>query len=165
MLDESQMTVTGAIQCRYSTEFDLEKHFLLRKKVPFLKKCLDFSSLSLFLSSFIWSVLLFCFYFFKFPTSSFSFDPSFFTRSRLARHQLRTPGLLHRYPWGQCPRWADERSSVICIQSLSCPTVPCVSVWGKKHSGCSMTYDFSKIAEYEIGLVSLSGHQRVKGSA
>lgn len=25
MLDESQMTVAGAIQCRYPTEFDLEK--------------------------------------------------------------------------------------------------------------------------------------------
>lgn len=25
--NESQMTVAGAIQCRYPTEFDLEKHF------------------------------------------------------------------------------------------------------------------------------------------
>lgn len=38
MLDESQMTGAGAIQCRYPMEFNLEKHFLLRKKVPFKKK-------------------------------------------------------------------------------------------------------------------------------
>uniref|UniRef100_A0A3P8SGP1 Myg1 exonuclease n=1 Tax=Amphiprion percula TaxID=161767 RepID=A0A3P8SGP1_AMPPE len=57
---------------------------------------------------------------------------TFQNRSRLPRHRLQTPGLLRQYPWGQCPQWADERSSAICIRSLSCPTVPCVSVQTKR---------------------------------
>ena len=134
---KSQTTVAGANQCRYPTEFDLEKStFYLEKKSHFKKKCLDFS-FSLFLSSPSSEVgSSFILVFFLFFSSNFHFSflfyisiPSrFFTRSRLRRLPLRTPDPLHQYPWGQCPRWADERSSAICIRSLSCPTVPCVSV-------------------------------------
>lgn len=38
MLDESQMTVAGAIQCRYPTEFDLEKSTFYLEKKSHLKK-------------------------------------------------------------------------------------------------------------------------------
>lgn len=38
MLDESQMTVAGANQCRYPTEFDLEKKHFFTLKKSHLKK-------------------------------------------------------------------------------------------------------------------------------
>lgn len=66
MLDESQMTVAGAIQCRYPTlEFDLEKStFYLEKKSHFKKSV----SIFLFLSSFSWKCAPLSFHFlFKFP--------------------------------------------------------------------------------------------------
>lgn len=131
-----------------------KKHFLLRKKVPFKKSVLIFlfhsfsPPLSEVCSSFILS-----YFFFRFPLlssfSSFFRSPCSFTRSRLPRLRLRTPGLLHQYPWGQCPRWADERSSAIYIRSLSCPTVPCVSVQrGEKNTiAINWPTTISKIAE------------------
>lgn len=97
--------------------------------------------------------LSFYFIFFQISTSFFFLfffrSPCSFTRSRLPRLRLRTPGLLHQYPWGQCPRWADERSSAIYIRSLSCPTVPCVSVQrGEKNTiAINWPTTFSKIAE------------------
>lgn len=97
------------------------------KKVPFKKSVLIFlfftlspSSLSKVCSSFIVFLCLLLI--------SLLFNPSVFTRSRLRRLPLRTPDLLRQCQRGQCPQWADERSSVICIRSLSCPIVPCVSV-------------------------------------
>lgn len=129
---KSQTTVAGANQCRYPTEFDLEKStFYLEKKSHFKKSVLIFLFHSFSpLHHLKWAPLSSCFSFFFFlqiSTSSF-LSPRFFTRSRLRRLLLRTPDPLHQYPWGQCPRWADERSSAICIRSLSCPTVLCVSV-------------------------------------
>lgn len=130
-LGESQMTVAGAIQCRYPTEFDLEKKstFLLRKKVPFNKKKKKKSVLIFFSSFFLLRAPLSFIYLFQIATlfHSLLFSPSCFTRSRLARHPPQTPDLLRQYPQGQCPQWADERSSAICTRSLSCPSVPCVS--------------------------------------
>ena len=49
-LDESQMTVASAIQCRYPTKFDLEKSTFYLEKKSHLKKVSWFLSLSLSLS-------------------------------------------------------------------------------------------------------------------
>lgn len=74
MLDESQMTVCRCHSVQISYEFNLEKHFLLRKQSSLKKKkCLDSSS-SLFLSSFLWSVLICHSFFFFVSFSSFSFS-------------------------------------------------------------------------------------------
>lgn len=128
MLDESKMTVAGAIQCRYPTEFNLEKSTFYLENSPILKKVSWFFFFSLSHCLYLKCALLsFCFS--KKFTSSFSSTPSLvFTKSRPAQHRLRTLGQLHRYPWGQCPQWAGERSSVICIRSPSCPSVLYVSV-------------------------------------
>ena len=77
MLDESQMTVACAIQCRYPMEFDLEKHFLLRKKSHLKKSVLIFLFLSFSppFSEACSSFILYCF------QISTSFSSSVFPRS------------------------------------------------------------------------------------
>lgn len=103
-----------------------------QKKSPIKKKCLDFSfcthSLFFYLKCAPCSFV---------PLISLVFNPSFFTRSRLRRPRLRTPDALRQCPWGRCPQWAGERSSVIYTPSPSCPTVLCVSApREEKHNGC-----------------------------
>lgn len=128
------MTVAVAIQCRYPKKFDLkQKHFLLRKKRPVENKSVSiflFLSFAPLFSEARFSFIFLIYSFLKFPLLLAPwFDCSFlFTRSRRVRHRLQTPDLLHQYPWGQCPQGAGERSSATCIQSLSCPSVLCVSV-------------------------------------
>lgn len=85
----------------------------------------------------------FCVFVFKFPlVLSHLLDSSFFTRSRPVPRRRQTPGPLHQYPWGQCPQWANVRSSATCIPSLSCPIYLCVPVQEIK-----MTRHFSETSE------------------
>ena len=70
-LDQSQMTIAGAVQCRYPRSTIWKSTFLLRKKKShFFLKCLDLS-FSLFLSSAflfleVCSSLITSFFFFSF---------------------------------------------------------------------------------------------------
>lgn len=162
MLGESQMTVAGAIQCRYPKSTTWKKHFFTQKKSPIKKKkksvLIFLFSLSLFL---FFQSVCFSLIFFLFVFSLFYFRFSFrslvlFTRSRQRLRRLRTPGPLHRCPWGQGPRWANGRSSAICTRLLSCPTALCVSVERERsHSHCQMTDNSSRALEHLIGSVSV----------
>lgn len=161
---KSQTTVAGANQCRYPTEFDLEKStFYLEKKSHFKKKCLDFS-FSLFLSSpssevgssFI--LVFFLFFFLQISTSPFF---SIFLSPLVSLQEADCADfhseLLIRSPISMGAMSTMGRREVFCdLYSITvlphCPVCFCAE--GRKITTAVKLPMFSETADNETDLVT-----------
>lgn len=155
------MTGAGAIQCRYPMEFNLEKHFLLRKKVPFKKKVSWFFFFSLPRLLYLRCAPLSCYFLFQISTSFFSIIWSLVLYKKQTG-PTSTPNSWSAPPISMGAMSRMGRREVFCdLYSITVlPHFP-VCLCRARTTGansCKTTSNYSRTGENEISFVS--GHSK-----